>query len=265
MNSEVKSAGRILEVLELLARANEPLTLRHVVAELGYPKSSAFNLLQTLVSRGYAVRDEPERYRLNEACRSGPGWTSGKDAQLIAVAQPILNRLRDETGESIFLGVPAPGRRAKTIAKAVSRQAIRYDSELAGSFPSYCSAVGRIFLAQLEPKKIDDYLASERLVRHTDQTVVDRAEIRRILTEVRERGYSISDQEVEIGGSGVAAPLHDAGGNVIAALNIAVVSARFSFNRAAILDALLAGARDFDQRNGYRPETSRGVTEGENR
>lgn len=254
MNTEVKSAGRILEVLELLARASEPLTLRQIVAELGYPKSSAFNLLQTLVSRGYAVREEPERYRLNDACRSGPGWTSGKDAQLIAIAQPILQRLRDETGESVFLGVPAPGRRAKTIAKSVSRQAIRYDSELSGSFPSYCSAVGRIFLAQLEPKMVDDYMASERLVRHTERTVVDRVEIRRILAEVRERGYAISDQEVEIGGSGIAAPLHDAGGAVIAALNIAVVSARFEFNRGDVLSALLAGAREFDQRNGYRPD-----------
>lgn len=253
MNSEVKSAGRILEVLELLARATEPLTLRQVVAELGYPKSSAFNLLQTLVSRGYAVREEPERYRLNDACRSGPGWTSGKDAQLIAIAQPILQRLRDETGESVFLGIAAPGRRAKTIAKAVSRQAIRYDSELSGSFPSYCSAVGRVFLAELEPKMVDDYMASERLVRHTERTVVDRVEIRRILAEVRERGYAISDQEVEIGGSGLAAPLHDHAGKVIAALNIAVVSARFEFNHETVLSALLAGAREFDQRNGYRP------------
>jgi DNA-binding IclR family transcriptional regulator len=228
------------------------LTLRQIVAELDYPKSSAFNLLQTLISRGYAVREEPERYRLNEACRSGPGWTSGKDAQLIAVAQPILQKLRDDTGETAFLGVPAPGRRAKTIAKSVSRQTIRYDSDLSGSFPSYCSAVGRIFLAQLEPRLVDEYLASERLVRHTPQTVVDRGELRRILAEVRERGYAISDQEVEIGGSGLAAPVHDASGKIIAALNIAVVSARFATNRDAVLQALIEAAREFDQRNGFR-------------
>ncbi|MDL2398105.1 IclR family transcriptional regulator [Rhizobium mayense] len=254
MNNDVKSAGRILELLELLARASEPLSLRQIVAELDYPKSSAFNLLQTLVSRGYAVREEPERYRLNEACRSGPGWTSGRDAQLIAIAQPILQKLRDDTGESTFLGVPSPGRRVKTIAKCVSKQTIRYDSELAGSFPSYCSAIGRVLLAALEPRLIDEYLASERLVKHTDHTVVDRGEIRRIIAETRVRGYSISDQEVEIGGSGLAAPVHDAAGKVVGALNVAVVTARFAMNRDRILEALLQCAREFDLRNGFKGE-----------
>jgi DNA-binding IclR family transcriptional regulator len=256
MNNDVKSAGRILELLELLARATEPLTLRQIVAELDYPKSSAFNLLQTLVSRGYAVREEPERYRLNDACRSGPGWTSGRDALLIAIAQPILNKLRDDTGESAFLGVPSPGRRVKTVAKSVSRQTVRYDSELAGSIPSYCSAIGRVLLADLEPKLIDDYLASERLVKHTDHTVIDRGEIRRIIAETRSLGYSISDQEVEIGGSGLAAPVHDATGKVVAALNVAVVTARFAMNRDRVVEALLRAVREFDLRNGFKGENS---------
>ena len=52
-DSEVKSAVRVLEMLELLARAQKPLTLKMIVSELGYPKSSTFNLLATLVSRAY--------------------------------------------------------------------------------------------------------------------------------------------------------------------------------------------------------------------
>ena len=110
MDDEVKSAARILEVIELLARASEPVSLREVVAELGYPKSSTYNLLQTLVVRGYAVREEPERYRLHEACRSGPGWTSGRDAQLIAIAQPLMQELRDEIGEDGVFGRSRPAR-----------------------------------------------------------------------------------------------------------------------------------------------------------
>ncbi|MGN6447891.1 MAG: helix-turn-helix domain-containing protein [Brucella intermedia] len=50
-SSEVKSAVRVLEILEFLARAHKPVTLKAIVAELGYPKSSTFNLLATLVAR----------------------------------------------------------------------------------------------------------------------------------------------------------------------------------------------------------------------
>jgi len=230
------------------------MTLRDVVSELGYPRSSTYNLLQTLVGRGYAVREEPERYRLNEACRSGPGWTSGRDAQLIAVAQPVMQRLRDELNESVFLGVRGQRGRVKLIAKYVSTATVRYDSGLLGAIPAYCSATGRVLLAYGEPKFIDEYLGFERLVAHTDKTVINRAEIRRIIAEVRVNGYAVSDEEIEIGGSGVAAPLHDAGGKVVAKLNIATPSPRFGLKREAIIAAMMRAVRKIDHRNGYRPK-----------
>jgi DNA-binding IclR family transcriptional regulator len=254
MNNDVKSAGRILEVLETLARATGPMTLRDVVSELGYPRSSTYNLLQTLIGRGYAVREEPERYRLNDACRSGPGWTSGRDAQLIAVAQPVMQKLRDELNESVFLGVRAQRGRVKLIAKYVSTATVRYDSDLLGAIPSYCSATGRVLLAYGDPKFIDEYLGFERLIAHTDKTVTNRSEIRRIIAEVRVNGYAVSDEEIEIGGSGVAAPIHDTAGKVVATLNIATPSPRFGLKREAIIAAMLRAVGEISHRNGYRPK-----------
>ena len=69
--TEVKSAARVLEILEFLTRSGAPSTLAEIVAELGLPKSSAHALMRTLMLRGYVERDEAERYALAPAFRAG--------------------------------------------------------------------------------------------------------------------------------------------------------------------------------------------------
>jgi DNA-binding IclR family transcriptional regulator len=251
-DSEVKSAVRVLEILELLARAQKPLSLKTIVAELGYPKSSTFNLLATLVSRAYVTRDDSETYRIHEAFRNGPGWSSGRDAQLIATAQPIMDALRDAEGETVFLGVRRKDGRIKSLAKSVSHQSVRFDSDLTGSDSSFCTAMGRVLLAYWRPEKTAAYLARERIVQITPHTVIDRLQIRRIIESVRENGFAISDEEAVLGGSGVAAPVRDATGEVIAALNIAVVSARFAASRERMIAAVIRNAAELSSRLGFK-------------
>lgn len=249
---EVKSAVRVLELLELLARAEEPMTLRAIVSELGYPKSSTFNLLATLISRAYVVRVEPESYRIHDAFRNGPGWTSGRDAQLIATAQPVMDALRDQEGETVFLGVRRRDGRVKILSKSVSRQAVRFDSDLCGSDPAYCTAMGRVLLAFWAPHRVDAYLARERLVKVTDYTVTDRLQLRRILEAVRTNGHAISDQEAVTGGSGLAAPVRDGSGEVVAALDIGTVSPRFESCRDRLTAAVMRSAAELSHRLGYK-------------
>ena len=255
-NSEVKSAVRVLELLELLARAQKPLTLKLIVSELGYPKSSTFNLLATLVSRAYVTRDEAEAYRIHEAFRNGPGWSSGRDAQLIATAQPIMDALRDAEGETVFLGARRRDGRIKLLAKSVSHQSVRFDSDLTGSDMSFCTAMGRVLLAYWRPEKTAAYLARERIVQITEHTIIDRVQIRKIIEAARENAYAISDQEAVAGGSGVAAPVRDSTGEVIAALNIATVTGRFEASRDRMISAVMRYANELSARLGYKGPTT---------
>ncbi|MGV0817223.1 IclR family transcriptional regulator [Martelella sp. AMO21009] len=251
---EVKSAVRALEILELLARARRPLTLKNIVSELGYPKSSTYNLLATLVSRAYVIREEPESYRIHEAFRNGPGWTSGREAQLIATAQPIMDALRDAEHETVFLGSRRRDGRVKLLAKSVSHQLVRFDSDLTGSDAAFCTAMGRVLLAYWNPEKTSAYLARERIVQITEHTVIDRVQIRKIIEAARQDGYAISDEEAVAGGSGVAAPVRDASGTVIAALNIATVTARFDASRERMIAAVIRYADELSARLGYKSQ-----------
>ena len=252
VNSEVKSAVRVLELLEFLARALKPVSLRDVVHELGYPKSSAHGLLATLVSKGYASRDEDDRYALNSAYRNGPGWISGPDSAIIDVAEPILRSLRDACGETTMLGVLNRDNRFKTIAKAVANRPIRYDTPFSGGMPCYCAAIGRVFLAALEPRQLDRYLARERLVRFTRHTITDKTMIRRIVEQTRRDGYAISEEEMDLGSTGTAAPVRNETGKVVAALNVATISERFPAARPLITTEVVKYADSLSEKLGWR-------------
>ena len=103
------------------------MALKDLVSVLALPKSSAHALLRTLQSRGYVERDAADRYALNESLRQSSGLDRRPQAHLAALACSVMEQLRDELDESVFLGVREARGDVKVIAKAVSRAAIRYD------------------------------------------------------------------------------------------------------------------------------------------
>ena len=162
-----------------------------------------------------------------------------------------MEELRDQVGETVFLGMRARGGRVRSGAKVPSRQAIRYDALLDVSDPAFSTAMGRVLLAHWDPRALDRHLGQERPVRYTDRTVIDRAEIRRLLVQIREQGYALCDEEFEAGGSGVAAPVQGRDGMVFAALNVATPSARFPAKRATVIDAVRGYAAMLSRRSGH--------------
>ena len=249
MNPEVKSAARTLELIEYLARCAEPVSLKQIIAELGYPKSSAHGLAQTLVARGYAIQDSSDRYLLVHGQRQS-ATARAWQARLLSAAHPVMEALRDRSGETVLLSVRAGDGGIKRLAKCVSRQPERYDTDLDGPAASYCTAMGRVLLAHWEPAAIEGYLARTRLVAYTSFTVTDLARLREILVRVREEGVAVNDQEFVPGASGIAAPVHDGAGQVTAALNLGTPAARFHSRREEIVGAVKQAAAEVDSRLG---------------
>ncbi len=250
---EVKSAARVLELLEYLSGVAEPVALRDVAAALGIPKSSAHGLLATLLLRGYVERDTAERYALAEVFRNGTSWIGGHDARIAAAARPVMEELRDQVRQSVFLGARAPGGDVKVLAKVVSRETIRYDNDLRGLRPAYCTAMGRMLLAHWDARALTRYFERLRPRAYTPYTVTDVAKLRAIVAAVRQRGHAIVEQEFAVAGTATAAPVRDRDGRVIAALNVGTLSAQFPAARARIVAATLAAAERIGQRLGYRP------------
>lgn len=122
MNNQVKSAARVLDLLELLSSRSEPMRLNELVNALRIPKSSAYGLLATLVARGYVRKDSADRYAIVEPFRQGFGWVGGFEGFLASVATPVVEELRDRLGETVFVCVRTDEQNARLLTKAVSRQ-----------------------------------------------------------------------------------------------------------------------------------------------
>lgn len=242
MNDNVRSASRVLDLLELLAGAEDGLSLAEACERLGAPKSSTLMLLRTLAGRGYAVRGEGERYRLNENFRSGGfGW-GGQAARLIAVAEPVLRELADTIGETAILATLTDKGMVRLLAKAVTHENIRYDIDLGQELPAYCTAIGRVLLAQMPPEARALFLDRIDPVAVTRHSLTDRAAIEARIDKAAREGISVVAEEYALGGTGAAVPIRLADGRVVGAVNAGCISPRFVGKEEAIADALRAAA-----------------------
>lgn len=240
----VKSAARILDLLELMAGLPSGMRVNEIARQLAMPKSSTSSLLATLEGRGY-IYPATDGYRLADTYRE-TGWVGGMTAALVRVGRPVMTRLVAATGESAFVGVPRSNLDIQYVAKVVSGNPLRYDVELRSPRPAYCTSIGQVILASLDPQALDRYFDTHELVPLTSRTVVDPKAIRRILARARAQGYvTIADGTV-LGASGVAAPVH-AGERVVGALAIIAPGARFDAERARIVPAVVAAAEEISR------------------
>jgi len=228
MNGPVKSAARVLDILEFFCTIDEPIGVTELALRLDIPKSSAQALLLTLARRGYLTRDD-SLYRMPEEIK--PLWDGGARVRLLGIAEPQMQAMVDETGESAFLGVLTSTLKVQYLAKVSSPNAIRYDASLAPLRPAHCTSIGLAILAYSPRYPFD----REILQAFTPHTVVDPEELRRILEAARKAGFAeVRDGHVE-GASGVSAPIFGRDGKAIAAVNIGAPTWRYDRNRSHLI------------------------------
>lgn len=246
MNDPVKSAGRVLDILELFASSERPLALRDVASILGLPKSSTHMLLGTLEQRGYMVRVAGDGYSLPAVPDDASGWIGGMAGRVFRAAQPVLERLLRQIRETVVLGMPTPGLDIRIVSHRVSPQAIRYDISDVPVIPGYCTAMGHMILCHLPEEEVRAYLARTKLIRLTPRTLTDPEAIMARLRQCRARGYALNIDERFEGASGTAVAICDRDGRPQAAINIITVTPRFRRLQSDFIAALTAAARELE-------------------
>ena len=247
----VKSAMRVLDLLEVLAASPEALNLTDLARRLAIPTSSASALLATLTKRGYVTRNGGSLYRLAES--AGRGWVGGPYAGLVNVARPVMNEMVERTGETAFLGTLTPGGHVQYLDKVVSPKVIRYDTEMSQLRPAHATSIGKVMLAFLPDAEVAAKLRREGLPQLTPRTITSRSVFLDELARIRRDGVTVNVDERVVGAAGVAAPIRSASGQVIAALNLSAPTARFQQMRAQMTNAVVWGAEEISRHVGYRP------------
>jgi IclR family pca regulon transcriptional regulator len=238
----VSSLARGLEVIRSFSRSRPSMTLSEVADRTDMHRAAARRFLLTLVREGY-VETDGKHFRLRPKILE-LGFSALASMDIWDIAQPVLNELSEKLGESCFAAV-LDGDSAVYVARAASRRVMNVGISVGNRAPAHAVSTGRVLLSGLSEAELDAWLANVKLQKFTPNTVMSKVKLRDIIEETRRQGWSIVDQELEVGLRSVSVPIRDRAGTITAALNVCCPSARVAPEdmRTRVLRELLEAAQ----------------------
>ena len=238
----VQSLERGLSVIRCFDAENARLTLSDVANRTGLTRATARRLLLTLDELGYVSTNGRHFSLTPRVLDIGYAYLSSLNIQQIA--QPFLEALSERVNESVSVTV-LDGADIIYVARVPTKRIMTISLGLGSRLPAYCTSMGRVLLAELTPEQLHA-IVPERLEPRTDHTIRSRDVLEAALDDVRRQGWALVDEELEIGLRSLAAPLRDAAGRAVAAMNVSTHAGRTTTAEihAHILPEVLATAHD---------------------
>jgi len=219
----VKSAGRSLDVFELLALEPNGLTVAEIAGRLSVARSSTHAIVHTLFSRGYLAIEPGGRFTLGVRLIQ-LGLNVSDRLELRSVARLCLERLVEKTQETALLVVPDRGELLYVDKVISDARDIRTDPRMSMGRPLHCSSLGKALLATLDDEDVIEICSDGPLPVVTEFSIAEVEDLLADLTTTRKRGYSIDRQEAVPGVWCVGAPVRDHTNRAIAAISLSTIS-----------------------------------------
>jgi IclR family transcriptional regulator, pca regulon regulatory protein len=254
-----QSLERGLGILASFTSAQPLLGVSELARSVGLSRSTTHRYMATLTRLGYLQQDPAtRRYRL------GPrvldlGFSAINSMELREIAAPYLQQLSDEVGFTVNMAILEDAdilyvERCRS-SRAGQRE-IDLNLHVGSRLPAYCTSMGKVLLAYLPDERRQTLLDEMELGRRGPNTLTDRRALETELARVRERGLAINNEELAYGLRSIAAPVRGAGGEVAAAINLAVHSSMVSMKDlvARLSESLRRTAAQISSQAGYREE-----------
>src|SRR2546425_1664426 len=224
----VQSLERGLAVIRAFSRERPALTLSEIADLAGLTRAAARRFLITVRDLGYVgsdVRLFSLRPRVLEL-----GYSYLSSLPVWEVARPYLEELADKVRETTSASV-LDGTDIVFVARVETKRIMSMTLGVGSRLPAWATAMGRVLLADLSADQLDGYFASVRLEPLNDRTIVDEQELRTIIDQARDKGWTMVDQEVEEGVRSLAVPIRSPSGRAEAALTVGSHAFRVSVDR----------------------------------
>lgn len=219
----IDSVEKALRLLQSFSGEAPAMSVSEAAAATGLTRATARRLLLTFERLGFAETDG-RRFQLTaRVLRLGYGYLAA--LPFWEHAQSHMRALSDEVRESSSLAT-LDGGEIVYVARVPASRMMTITFNVGSRLPAYPTSMGRVLLAALPAAELESYLDRTELKRLTDHTITDRAKLEAELARVAEQGYALVDGEREEGVRSAAAPVRNAGGGVIAALNVSANAAR---------------------------------------
>lgn len=219
------SLARGLEVLATF-EAQPRLTVTQAAKQTGLSRSAAGRCLFTLEQLGYVAAEGTSYVLCPSVLPLARGFIAGNS--LVRAGQSVVDDLRDRLGESSSLTMFDTRGLYKQIiyvCRAETTRIISVPLFTGAVLPSYCTSNGRVLLAGLAPEALVAFLGADEFAARTPKTLIDATSLQAELEKIRAQGWAMTDGELEAGLRSIAVPVREAGGKVVAAINLATQSA----------------------------------------
>ncbi|MEY2599422.1 MAG: Transcriptional regulator KdgR [Verrucomicrobiota bacterium] len=246
--SQAPALSRGLALLEKLSEFPNGLSLTQLSAAIDSPKNSTSRLIQTLIASVYAVRDEATLLiRLTGKVLQLVHPRAG-DLSFVECALPMMRDLREQTGETVLLGV-AIADEVVIIEKLESRKPIRIGVDVGLRLDLHNNAPGKVIVAFQHPRERERVIRRIKLTPTTPHTITDREELRRECDRIVEQGYGTDREEHGVGIRCVAAPVFQRPNQILGCIWVSAPSGRLTESDFGTLAPLVTqAARAIEQR-----------------
>ncbi len=251
-----QSLERGLAILSCFTPKRPVLGIADIADELGMSRSTTHRYVITLLALGYLEQGASRKYRLGLRV-TDLGMSALNSTGLREHAQPYLEELRQRTSYSVSLAVLDGPEilyvdRARSFRRGQGQEGP--DVRIGSRLPAYCTAMGKLLLANLPDSDQRELIASMKLTKSGPNTIASKKALRDELDEVLEASFAVDDEELAKGLYSIAAPVRDEARDVVAAVDIAVSSSMISIGE--LVDALgphlVSTADRISARLGYR-------------
>jgi IclR family transcriptional regulator, KDG regulon repressor len=233
----VRVLHKTLDILEVIKSRDAGYRLADLARAVDLPKATVYRILTTLEGRGYLDRATDGNYRM--ARKLFDLQRSVSIEQILSrVAQPVMEQLVASSKETVNLGILDAGE-VVVLNTVESPQAVRMSSKIGNRRHLHSTALGKVFLAGLPDKEFLRLIRMKGLTKLTPHTLTTKAEMIAEIERVRRQGWALDNQENEIEGRCIGAPILGPDGCVLAALSISGPVFRMDLARAKSLVAEL--------------------------
>ncbi len=219
-NYSIRVLERAQKILNCFTLEEPEKSLMDLSLETKLHKSTVFRILETLEGLRW-VQQDPKTglYYLGTGIfELGSRAVNGLD--LYKVSRPHLEKLLKSTGQTVHLVIHADGEVLYLNKLESPGSFIAQPSHIGLRMPMHCTAVGKVLLAYMEKERVEQIIEEKGLPKLTPNTTTSKKSLWHELDKIKNRGYALDDEEIQLGLRCVAAPLCGYNEKVIAAVSV---------------------------------------------
>lgn len=247
----IQSVLRATDILELFLNGQKELSVKEIAEAMELSKSTVHGLIKTLASKGYLYQNEESgKYRLGMKLFQ-LGHIVENQFDFAEVSRPIINKLVTTLKETVHLVTFEQGE-AIYIEKKEGTHSLRIYSQIGRRAPFHCTGVGKAILAFLPKKEQEEIIETLTLESFTENTIVTKQALVKELAVVKEQGFAVDNEEIEIGLICTASPIFNYQGRVVGSISCAVPTVRLNEgHQQEVITGIKTAANEISTTLGY--------------